>query len=179
MRGRAPLNNVTKVSMPKIGCGLDKLQWTDVFKLIQDTFTYTGIQIQIKTKRETDSIRRNPSSNNEHYVEKEVENYTNEWTEERDEPETGFTRDSKSCQHPCTKQFLILRPKQLNDDLIDYYLQYQSEDIKNFIKQFDFRYTDLKDEELVTLIDMIIDSRDVYSQHKFDIGQPRQKFHAP
>ena len=28
------------------------------------------------------------------------------------------------------------------------------------------------------LIDMIIDSRDVYSQHKFDIGQTKQKFHV-
>ena len=159
MRRHALLNNITKSSMPKIGCGLDKLQWTDVFKLIQDTFIYSGIQIQIIAKRET--IGRNPSPNNEHYVENEVENYTNEWTEERDELETDFTRDSKSCQPPCGEQFPILRSKQLNDDLIDYYLQYQSEDIRNFIKQFDFRYTDLEDEELVTLIDMIIDSRDV------------------
>ena len=178
MRGHALLNNITKISMPKIGCGLDKLQWTDVFKLIQDTFIYSGIQIQIVTARETDSIRRNPSPNNEHYVENEVENYTNEWTKERDELETDFTRDSKSCQPPCIEQFPILRPKQLNDDLIDYYLQHQSEDIKSFIKQFDFQYTDLDDEELVTLIDMIIDSRDVYSQHKFDIGQTKQKFHV-
>ena len=178
MRGHALLKNITKISMPKIGCGLDKLQWTDVFKLIQDTFTYSGIQIQIITKRKTDSLRRNPSSNNERYVEDEVENYTNEWTKERDELETDFTKDSKSCQPPCTEQFPILRSKQLSDDLIDYYLQYQSEDIKNLNKQFDFRYTDLKDEELVTLIDMIIDSRDVYSQHKFDIGQTKQKFHV-
>ena len=41
----------------------------------------------------------------------------------------------------------------------------------------DFRYTDLEDDELVTLIDMIVDSRDVYSQHKFDIGQTKQNFH--
>ena len=38
--------------------------------------------------------------------------------------------------------------------------------------------TDLEDEELVTLIDMNIDSRDVFSQHKFDIGQTKQKFHV-
>ena len=109
--------------MPKIGCGLDKLQWTDVFKLMQDTFTYSGIQIQIITKRETDSIRRNPSSNHKCYVEDEVENYTNEWTKERDELESDFAKDSKSCQPPCTEQFPVLRSKQLNDDLIDYYLQ--------------------------------------------------------
>ena len=178
MRGHAPLNNITKISMPKIGCGLDKLQWTDVFKLIQDTFTYSGIHIQIITKRETNSLRRNLSSNNERYVQDEVDSYTNEWTNERDEFETDFTKDSKSCQPPCTEQFPVLRSKQFNDDLIDCYFQYQSEDIKNLIKQFDFRYTDLEDEELVTLIDMIIDSRDVYSQHKFDIGQTKQKFHV-
>ena len=80
MRRHALLNNITTISMPKIGCGLNKLQWTDVFKFIQDTIIYCGIQIQIITKRETDSIKRNPSSNNEHYVENEVENYTNEWT---------------------------------------------------------------------------------------------------
>ena len=131
MRGHVLLNNITKISMPKIGCGLDKLQWTDVFKLLQDTFTYSGIQIQIITKQETDSIRRNPSPNNKHYGENEVENYTSEWTKEQDELETDFTRDSKFCQPPCTEQFPILRPKQLNDDQFDYCLQYQSEDIKN------------------------------------------------
>ena len=100
MRGHALLNNVTKFSMPKIGCGLDKLQWIDVFILIQDTFTYSGIQIQIITKRETDSIRGNRSFNNEHYVENEVEYYTNEWNKERDELKTDSTRGSKSCQPP-------------------------------------------------------------------------------
>ena len=165
--------------MPKIGCGLDKLQWTDVFKLLQDTFRYSGIQIQIITKKGTDSIRSNLPPNNERYVENEVVNYTNEWTKKRDELETDFTRNSKSCQPPCTEQFPILRLKQLIDDLIDSYLQYQSEDIKNLIKQFDFRYyTDLKDEEQATLIDMIMKSRDVYSQHKFDSGQTKQKFHV-
>ena len=77
MRGHALLNNVTKTTMPKVGRGFYKLQWTNVFKLIQNTFTYSGVQIHIITKREADSIRRNPSSNNEQYVENELENYTN------------------------------------------------------------------------------------------------------
>ena len=70
MRAHALLNNITKISMPKIGCGLDKLQWADVFQLVQDTFTYSGIQVQIITGRETDSITSNPSPKNEHYVER-------------------------------------------------------------------------------------------------------------
>ena len=109
--------------MPEIGCRLDKPQWIDVFKLIRDTFRCSETRIQIITRRETVSIRIDPSSNNEHYVENEMENYTNEWATDRHKPETDFTRDSKSCQPPCTEQFPILRPKQLNGDLIDCYLQ--------------------------------------------------------
>ena len=58
MRGQALPNNVTKITMPKNGCWLDKLQWIDIFKLSQDTFTYSGIQIQIITRRKTDSIKK-------------------------------------------------------------------------------------------------------------------------
>ena len=28
------------------------------------------------------------------------------------------------------------------------------------------------------LIDMLVDARDVYSQHKFDVGKARQNFHV-
>ena len=62
--------------------------------------------------------------------------------------------------------------------MIDYYLHYQPEEIKEYVKKFDFRYTDLQDEELVVLIDMLIDAADVYSQHKFDVGKVRPKFHV-
>ena len=110
-----------------------RLQWVDVFKPIKDTFTYFGIQIQIITNRETDSIERNPSTKTKHYFENEVQNYTNEWTEGRDELETEITIDSKSRQRPSTEHFPTLIPKQLKDNLIDYYLQYQSQNIKNLI----------------------------------------------
>ena len=99
-----------------------------------------------------------------------------EWTKERDELETDFTGGLKSCHPPCTEQYPVFRPKNFTDDLIDNDLQYQSKDIKNLIKQFNFWYTNLEDEELVTLIDKVIDSRNVYSEHKFDIGQTSQKF---
>ena len=39
-------------------------------------------------------------------------------------------------------------------------------------------FSDITDEEMTLLIDMLIDSRDVYSQHKFDVGKTRQKFHV-
>ena len=32
--------------------------------------------------------------------------------------------------------------------------------------------------KMTLLIDMLLDSRDVYSRHKFDVGKTRQKFHV-
>ena len=149
-----------------------------VLKTLKDTFTDSGILIQIISRNELDCKIATKPTNSEDYIENEIDSYANEWTNEKNELETDFTKDSKSCQPPCKEQFPILRPKEQNNDLIDYYLQYQPQELKDFIKQFDFQYTDLEDEELVMLIDMIIDSRDVYSQHKFDIGQTKQKFHV-
>ena len=31
---------------------------------------------------------------------------------------------------------------------------------------------------MILLIDMLVDTRDVYSQHKFDVGKTRRKFHV-
>ena len=45
-----------------------------------------------------------------------------------------------------------------------------------YLKEFDFQFSDITDEEMTLLIDMLIDSRDVYLQHKFDVGKNRQKF---
>ena len=93
MRGHALINNITEIAKSKFGYGLDKLQWIDVFTLIQDTFTYSEEQIQTVTRRQRDSIRITSSSNDDHFSEHEVENYTKEWTRKKDEIETDFTRD--------------------------------------------------------------------------------------
>ncbi len=39
--------NIKKVAMPKIGCGLDKLDWLDVSTLIKDVFKDTQINIVV------------------------------------------------------------------------------------------------------------------------------------
>ena len=115
----------------------------------------------------------------EEVEEGDLDYYMEQFANGTEELETDFAKDAKSCQPPCTEQFVELRKKKEdNDALIDYYLQYQPEEIKNYVKKFDFRYTDLQDEELVVLIDMLIDAADVYSQHKFDVGKVRQRFHV-
>lgn len=40
-------NNITKIAMPIIGCGLDKLQWNKVSVLIKEIFENTDIEILV------------------------------------------------------------------------------------------------------------------------------------
>lgn len=42
--------NITKIAMPKIGCGLDKLEWQKVKQIIFDIFSDTDIEILVCIK---------------------------------------------------------------------------------------------------------------------------------
>merc|ERR1740123_2784350 len=47
MKNHAMFNGVTAICMPKIGCGLDRLQWNRVEGIIKDTFKATNISITV------------------------------------------------------------------------------------------------------------------------------------
>jgi len=47
MKKHALKHNVKMISMPRIGTGLDKLNWSDVKQIIMDVFANTGIKIRI------------------------------------------------------------------------------------------------------------------------------------
>ena len=94
------------------------------------------------------------------------------------ELETDFTSGAKSGQPDYDEQFPILRPEEENEALIEHYLQYHPKELIDYVKQFDFQYSDITDNEMTLLIDMLIDSKDVYFLHKFDVGKTRQKFHV-
>ncbi|CAF1118230.1 unnamed protein product [Rotaria sordida] len=49
MRDLCMKNNVHHLAMPRIGCGLDKLNWNQVSKLIQHVFAEDDIEITIYT----------------------------------------------------------------------------------------------------------------------------------
>lgn len=49
MRDHCVKNRVQTVSMPRIGCGLDGLQWTKVADLIQEVFRDTNMTINVYT----------------------------------------------------------------------------------------------------------------------------------
>lgn len=47
MRNHAAVHDVKEIAMPKIGCGLDRLEWSKVSTLIQDVFGDASIQITV------------------------------------------------------------------------------------------------------------------------------------
>lgn len=47
MKEDALYSGVRKIAMPKIGCGLDRLKWDDVSRLIQEMFEDTDIEILV------------------------------------------------------------------------------------------------------------------------------------
>jgi len=47
MKDQAIEAGVKRIAMPKIGCGLDRLSWAKVKKMIEDAFEGTGIEILV------------------------------------------------------------------------------------------------------------------------------------
>uniref|UniRef100_A0A3B3YC28 Macro domain-containing protein n=1 Tax=Poecilia mexicana TaxID=48701 RepID=A0A3B3YC28_9TELE len=40
-------NNVKRISLPRIGCGLDQLEWSKVSQILQDVFKQTDIALTV------------------------------------------------------------------------------------------------------------------------------------
>ena len=40
-------NNIKKIAMPVIGCGLDRLNWNDVSEQIKNVFADTNVEILV------------------------------------------------------------------------------------------------------------------------------------
>ena len=47
MRNLCVLHNIHKIAMPRIGCGLDKMSWPVVSKMVQDVFAGEDIDIVV------------------------------------------------------------------------------------------------------------------------------------
>ena len=47
MREICKENNISKIAMPLIGCGIDRLQWEKVSEIIQEVFADTDIEILV------------------------------------------------------------------------------------------------------------------------------------
>ena len=178
MRAHATMQGVPTIVIPMIGCGLDQINWQDVVKLLRNIFAYSDIHIVVNSLDKHAIHAMSAERDPEFYAEDGIDQYSKEVHLNEGEMETDFTSDPKSCQPDCDEQFPILRPKKQNEALIEHYLQYQPKELIDYVKQFDSQYSDITDNEITLLIDMLIDSKDVYSLHKFDAGESRQKFHV-
>ena len=178
MQAHATLHGVSTIAIPKIGCGLDQMNWQDLVKLLRDIFAYSEIQIVVYSLDEHAIDAMSAEGDPKFCVEDEIDRYSEELHLNEREMETDFTSDTKSCQPDCDEQFPILRPKEENEALIEHYLQYQPKELVDYVRQFDFQYSDITDNEVTLLIDMLVDSKDVYFLHKFDVGKTRQIFHV-
>lgn len=47
MKGQMDFRGITKLAMPKIGCGLDRLSWDNVYKIICEVFEDMGVDIVV------------------------------------------------------------------------------------------------------------------------------------
>ena len=176
MKSHASMNGVSTIAIHKLGCGIDQMNWQEVLKLLRDIFTYADVQNVVYTLEEKAVHALSAEGDAEFYADDEVERYSKEFLLKDRELETDFTKDSKSCQPIREEQFPVLRKKNHNNQLIDHYLEYQPKELINYVKDFDFQDSDITDSEMVLLIDMLLDARDVFSQHKFDVGKTRKTF---
>ena len=147
-------------------------------KLPQEIFAYADVQLVVYTLEENGVHALSAEGDAEFYADDEIKRYSEEFLLENRELETIFIKDCKSSQPICDEQFPVLREKDYNNRLIDHYLQYQPKELINYVIEFNFQYSDSTDEEMILLIDVLVDARDVYSQHKIDVGKIRQKFHV-
>ena len=178
MQAHAALHGASTIAIPKNGCGHEQMNWQYVVKLLRIIFAYSGIQIVVYSLDEHAIHAMSAEGDPEFYAEDGIDRYSEEFHLNERELETNFTSDEKSCQPDCDEHFPILRPKEQNEALIEHYLQYQPKDLIDYAKQFGFQYSDITDDEMSLFIDMLIDSKDVYSLHKSDVGKTRQKFHV-
>ena len=178
MKPHARLYGISTISIPKKGCGLDMMNWQQVVKLLRNIFAYSNIRIVVYTLEENGVHALSSEADPDFYAEDETERYSEEFHLNDSDLETDFIRDAKSCQPTCNEPFPTFREKDYNNQLIEHYSQYQPKEFVQYVKEFDFQLSDITDEEMTFLMDMLYDSRDVCSQHKFDVGRIRRKFHA-
>ena len=176
MQAHATMHGVSTVVIPKVGFRLDQMSWQGVVKLLRNIFAYSDIQVVVYSLDEHAIHAMSAEGDPEFYAEDEVDRYSEKFHLNERELETDFSSDAKRCQPDCDEQFPILRPNEQNEALIEHYLQCQPTELIDEVEQFSFQYSDITDNETTLLIDMLIDSKDVYSLHKFDVGKTRQKF---
>ena len=89
------------------------------------------------------------------------------------ELESDFSQDLKDLKPKATIEVEI-RPQQIPPEKLEMF----SKSDREFLKKFDFYQSDINDVQLLDLMKLLARDKGVYSQHKYDVGKIKQKFHV-
>ena len=73
MKSHARLYGISTIAIPKIGYGLDQMNWQEVVKLIRDSFVYSDIRIVVYTPEESGVYALSSEGDPDFYAEDDIE----------------------------------------------------------------------------------------------------------
>ena len=91
-------SGVPTFASPKLGCGLDQMNWREVLKLFRDIFAYADVQVLVYILEGNGVHALSAEGDAEFYDGDEIKRYSEEFLLEHRELGTDFTKNSKSCQ---------------------------------------------------------------------------------
>ena len=94
MKCHARLYGIRTIAIPKIGCGLDQMNWQEVVKLLGDIFAYSNIRIVVYTLEANGVHALSSEGDPEFYTEDKIERYSEEFYLNDEDLETDFSRDA-------------------------------------------------------------------------------------
>ena len=97
--------NGVSIAIPKLGCGLDQMNWQEIVNLFQDIFAYADVQIVVYNLVENGVQALSDEGDAEFYADDEAEGQSEQVLLTYRELETDFAKDSKSCQPIRDEQF--------------------------------------------------------------------------
>ena len=88
MKIHAIMNGVSTIVIPKLGCGLDRMNWPEVVKLLPDIVAYADVQIVVYILEENGVHALSAEGDAEFYAHNEIKRYSEESLLESRELET-------------------------------------------------------------------------------------------
>ena len=135
LKSHARLYRISTIAIPKVGCGLDQMNWREVVKLLKDIFAYSNIRIVVYTLEENGVHALSSEGDRAFYAEDEIERCSDEFYLNDRDLETDITRYAKSCQPTCDQHFPTFRDKDYNNHPIEQYLQNQPKEFVQYVKE--------------------------------------------
>ena len=88
MKVHASMNGISTIAIPKLGCGLEQMNWQEVVKLLRDIFGYADVQLVVYTLEENGVHALSAEGDAEFYADDEIERCSEEYLLENRELET-------------------------------------------------------------------------------------------